>query len=804
MPQAAAAAVAGAVGTAGATAAVTALAYVATYAATVYAMNKAMQSLARKPGKSGAGSGLEISVIDSTADGRVIYGTIRTGGVNVIPAITSNSDVSSDDNGAILNQILAFAVHECASFGSVYLDDDEVVDADIHAITGAATDGRIEGTSKYKHAAWLRRYRGTTTQNVDFRLNQDFPVNFTSAFRGRGIAYLAASFDWGKGKVFTGGAPNISAIISGRICYDPRLDSSPGADPTNPAYAAHTSCPALVWADYKMSPLYGQKLSANDIDWDCVVAAANVCDATVTTPSGSQPRYTFNGILSTAEDTADNEKDIIDSMMGKFAISSGKHRIFAGAWRSAEFAIQQGDWVSIGAIQATGSRNETRFNGVVCYHVDPARKWQRVEAYRRYNDTYKSADAGERLWVEMDQPACLSTYEAQRKSEFLLRQSRNGIKVSGTLPPRFMKIRTWDNVTVTFEDLGWVSKTFTVATCTPRPDGAVDVVLLEEQDTDWADLSDGEYGTPSTSSIPATNPTKPSEPENLAITSQPGAITARWDEPVTLPLGTRYRLIQASSPGDATLGSVVWDGDIRNATINVADPFTKFYWAQAYTNSYSSFYSPNTLGVLGRGLPVDDATFSQRIFVDEEFQYDAGSRHWWIGTPGLTGAGSSAILFNLGLSADRGILRNYFASANSVSITRAVPKRSPPQTFVANQVYGFAVRFMKATNVTSGRIILSTLGVNSAWAFTPENVAANFQAQRADIRDIVDIAIGGLTGSYWYVAQGHLLAPNSSFPNFPYLGSLVQVAAKNGVVDIDRVAMWVANSTAGTGSYYIL
>ncbi len=131
--------------------------YVVAYAATAYALNRAAQALARKPGKSGAGSGMEISVIDSAADGRIIYGTVRTGGVNVIPALTSTTEaVSTKDNGAILHQVLALATHEVASFGSVYLDDDEIVSGDITAITGSANDGKITGSTKYANAAWLR------------------------------------------------------------------------------------------------------------------------------------------------------------------------------------------------------------------------------------------------------------------------------------------------------------------------------------------------------------------------------------------------------------------------------------------------------------------------------------------------------------------------------------------------------------------------------------------------------------------------------------------------------------------------
>lgn len=613
------------------------IAYYVAYAATVYALNKALGSLARAPGKTGAGSGLEIGVIDSTADGRIIYGSVRTSGVNVIPALTSNNPSNPNaQDGAILHEILALAAHEVASFGSVYLDDDEIVTGDITAVTASANDGKVTGSTKYAASAWLRRYAGTSTQNVDFILNTAFPTNFTSAFKGRGIAYIASSFDWGKGKVYTGGVPNVSVVVNGKKCYDPRLDVSPGASPTNPAYVAFTSCPALHWADYKMSLTIGQKVASTEVDWTSVVAAANVCDALVAIPTGTtQPRYTFNGVLSSSDDTQDNEKNIIDAMMGKLAFTGGKWRIFAGAWVAPEFSIQKEDWVSIAAIKTTGSRNDTRYNGVVCYHVDPAKKWQRVESYRRYNDTYKSADAGERIWIEMDQPYCLTDYEAQRKSEFLLRQSRNGVKFSGTLPPSFMKLRTWDNVAVTFEELGWVSKTFAVASCVTRSDGAVDVVLLEEQSADWTDLIEADYGAPSTLPAPATNPTRPTEPSSFAVTPLLGTLKFQLGEPVVIPRGMLYQVLRSvgtlATPGSF---SVLWEGTAN--VINLpADPRSNYWYSgRAIANSYVSNLSPNTFGILGRPFINVETSPGNRAYPDGEFVY-ANNSYWGQRATGL-------------------------------------------------------------------------------------------------------------------------------------------------------------------------
>lgn len=560
------------------------------YAAVGALLNTALNALAPKP-KTGAGRGLEVTVTDSAADGRILYGRVRISGVNVIPPLSSGS------SGRYLHQVLALAVHEVDSYESVYFNQEEIPNSSIGAVTGSDSDGAVS-TGTYAGAAWIRRYRGTATQTVDYILNAAFPSAFTSDFRGRGIAYVALRYDWGKGKVFTSGVPTVTAIVRGKRCYDPRLDTSPGANPTNASYIAWTSNPALIWADYIMAD-YGFAEPASTVDWDSVVSAANVCDALVNIPGGgTQARYTFNGVLLTNVDPYENLKAIVNAMMGKMAYSNGKRRVFAGAWRAPEFSIAQSDWLRINAVQTTAPRDASRFNAVVTYIVDPDRNWQRTETYRRVSETYKSADGGERIYIEMEQPHCTNRYEGQRKGEFLLRQSRNGVKVAGSLPPRFMKLRTWDNVSVTFAELGWNGKTFTVAVCTPKPDGSVDVVLVEEQSSDWTDLSASEYDAPSTSALPSTNPTAPAAPDHFSLQLIGNTILAEWTSGSVVPAGTIYQLWAAPfSLSHVDSKTLIREGDFTAMTLPLATSSPYWYQVRAIANSAASPFVPSTYGL---------------------------------------------------------------------------------------------------------------------------------------------------------------------------------------------------------------
>lgn len=478
----------------------------------------------------------------------------------------------------------------------MYVDDTLVTNAQITAVAGNSNDGKVTAT-KYANAMWIRRYTGTSTQTVDFILNNRYPTPFTSDFRGRGVAYAALSYDWGDGKLYRG-PPLMTFIIKGKKCYDPRLDVSPGASPTNPSYIAWTENPALCWADYAMAD-YGGLVPSTGINWASVVAAADICDALVNIPgAATQKRYTFNGriALPVDPDWRENAKLFIDAMMGRMVFRDGVWFCYAGAFDSASYTIEKEDWLSIDRIKTVAPRDGGRWNTVRCWYVDPDRNWQRVECYPRRNATYKSADGAEEIALEMEQPACTEEYEAQRKAEFMLRQSRNQIAITGKLGPKFRKAATGEMVAVNFEELGWVSKLMRIRTMSLNPDGSVDIGLVEEQSADWTDLAAGEYNAPSSSTIPATNPTTPTE-AILSITNVvAGTIRFSMATPTVKPIGTQYRIIRSTVSSDAAVGTSVYDG-VSQVVDYPAAPGTFYYFSQAYANSYTGPYSPNTTGL---------------------------------------------------------------------------------------------------------------------------------------------------------------------------------------------------------------
>ena len=714
--------------------------------------------------------GNEVSGNDSTLATEVIYGRTRKGGVHITPPWTHGTLNNS------LSIVLAMAAHEVTAYSGVYIDSDLIPIESISTMSVTSIAGNTNAwvnSGNFKNLARLRNYMGyaSNSQFVDWEMFQYFPTQCDSWFRGAGIAYTAATYDWGDGKFWSArGLPELTVDLFGKKVYDPRRDTSAGANPTSSTYAFPSSNPALCWADFKTNTLYGRAVPTAEIDYTAVVTAANICDtpvaiantgtviyseltATATTGAASvtqnadgsirvqrtsgsgwdasvwssarsgtsgritfsprnqtgifvmgfdsnpsagslddatiefcwylnantsleikesgtskltistnysadgtklydtstvfsieydgrymryfinsqlvrtrtvgtafavygfdsslnnatvdvyvnvERRYTCNGFFNSSQNPNSNEQQIVDSMIGHAVRKGGLWVPYAGATTATTFALNHTDFLTIDLIEVTAARDDGRYNGVRTYYIDPLRNWQRVECYPRYSDIYKANDAGERIWLEFDQGLCNYEYEAQRKGEIRLRQSRNGTVLSGTLPPKFLNIATYDTVTLTFAELNWSAKIFRVVETTLMTNGSQRVVLREEQAADWTDLLASEYSTKSWAGLPDITATQPAPPTGLTVTVVGNSIGFGWELGAVVPQTTVYQLW--SYPGslsDVASKVLVWQGDALGKTVALGAGSPQWYQTRAVTNSYASGFSPSTYGVIG-------------------------------------------------------------------------------------------------------------------------------------------------------------------------------------------------------------
>jgi hypothetical protein len=543
---------------------------------------------------------------------RIIYGKVRVGGLNVLRPIAT-----PPENGNNLHQILAIAGHECNAIPSVYFNETEIAAAAITAVSGTEDDGLVTtgfyAPENHDHA-WIRRYLGTSTQTVDYKLNAAAPTLWTSDHRGRGVCYLALTFRISE-KKFGSGKPDVSALVEGKKCYDPRLDVSPGASPTNASYIAYTTNPALQLADYLMDENLGRGIPSTKIDWTLVVAAANICEESVDIPEATtQTRYTSSIVLEAAGDDRIHEQNIkalASAMMGTCYRQGGKYRMYAGAALSPSYDLTERDILGDVSIRLETPMGD-KYNFIRGTFTDAARNYQDVEFEPRGNAAYESAD-GDRLPKTVSFKAVTSNYEAQRNGIIVLRRGRMAKTISARFSLAAFSVRPWMVGTMTFADIGWTDQRVVCTSWKFVGDGTIELSLQEDSSTIWDDPTEEQYAEPGSGGAGTSGTYTPDPPSDLAVAALVGGLEASWTLPLEMLPGDVIELWQHTASTPFASATKIWEGTSSSVVLNKDDTTTRYYWVRARAaNGNTSSVHPATNGVAGTadGGPVDGQQFT--------------------------------------------------------------------------------------------------------------------------------------------------------------------------------------------------
>jgi len=432
---------------------------------------------------------------------QIVYGQTKTSGVIVYISTTGTKN-------EYLHLVVALAGHEVEEIGDVYFNDEL-------ALTGAgsAAQGRFTGYAE------IYKKLGSDTQTVETNLETATSGltdgKWTSNHRLRGIAYLYVRLTWSE-KVWTGGIPNISAVVKGKKVYDPRT--------TTTAYSAN---PALCLRDYLTSSL-GMTMSSAEIDDTAVSAAANICDEQVeikpiTSPATYENRYEANGVLYTSASPDENIGKLISAMGGLIAYSGGKVVVYAAGYRIPTVTLTEKHFAGQMMVQTKTSARD-RVNGVKGVYVSPQNDWQPADFPQITSTTYVTKDAGLTYWRDVALPFTTSPSCAQRLAVIELRRAREEITMTARFRLEAMQVRAGDTVMITNSKMGWTQKVFEVMEWNFASDGnppqlAIDMTLRETASTvyDWT-VNDEIYvdDAPNTT-LP--DPFTLSAPTNLTLTA---------------------------------------------------------------------------------------------------------------------------------------------------------------------------------------------------------------------------------------------------------------------------------------------
>ena len=361
----------------------------------------------------------KITLKQPIAPRRIIYGETRVSGIFAFLGV-------KDGNQNLIGVIM-WAGHFVEQIVKIWIDD---TPQDLDG-SGFVTNGKYAGNAQFTTAN-----RGSDDQPADGIANGNMPTVWTENHRLRGIANSGFRLRWdnttGTGnpsagtfqvlqlgaKLWTGGIPNITAVIRGRHVYDPRTGT-----------VGYSTNSALCVADYLCDKLYGYGIDyETGINEEALIAAANACDEDVDLKAGGvQKRYTTNGTFTCDEPRDQLLARLLGAMQGRAVYDGDRWTIFAGVWLPASETLTDDDMRAPSTI-ATMQSAADAFNGVKGVHNSPDNKYQPADFPAIQSDALRGLDGGEEAWNDIELPFTDNPAMAQRIAKIQLLDARQEIR----------------------------------------------------------------------------------------------------------------------------------------------------------------------------------------------------------------------------------------------------------------------------------------------------------------------------------------------------------------------------------------
>lgn len=536
----------------------------------------------------GDNSSVRQSTVRSTTEPqKLIYGEALVSGPITFVG------TAGDKNRDLYHQI-ALAGHEVHSITDIYFDDQVIANSTIsggNAAGGNVTSGDfgpIDSTVICK----INKHLGTSTQAADADLVAAFS-EYTSAHQGKGIANIVTKWilnDESQSVWDQKRPQNIKALVKGKKdIYDPRLDTSAGANPTNSSYQAWTDNPALCIADYLMSSTFGLGIAAAKIDWDAIVTAANACDVSVSIPgSTTEKRFTCNGVIFGTDQHRQNIDKILSAMNGNLTYTSGKYTVRAGVYAAPSESLGEDDLAGPVMVKTSVERSQ-RFNKITGMYIAPTDNHKSVEFPPVQLTAALQRDNNETLVRNISLPMTNTSYMAQRIANKLIQLSDQQKVITFPANLSGLRVAVGDRVNITLSDLGYSNKVFRCVGWSFSESNAngVNLTLIEDDLGSYADPAVIEYSTVSpTGVITAGFPGVP-DPSNLTATAGLKNIELNWTNPTET---SRFNEIAVYASPNSSWASKVEIGRVRGTQFihdasNAADAIvpndTRYYWIRA-------------------------------------------------------------------------------------------------------------------------------------------------------------------------------------------------------------------------------
>lgn len=498
-----------------------------------------------------------------------------------------------------------------------------------------------------------RTYHGLATQQADGPKVAAGVIDANS--RLAGIAYTAvtltrSSDDEKFQRAFPDGVPVVTVSLRGIKCYDPRKDSTRGGS------GAHRSNDVLTWEWSDNPALIGvtyMLMSRNDggcgiaealIDFTSVAASANVCDLTIGTPDGLQPRYRCNITLSTEDDTDDNLEAIAETMAGQIYEQGGVWQFRAGFYEPPSFTIYD-DWLAAGLTPELSAGIDSLYNAVRVVYPARQNNYLDIEAQPATDATYEVDDNGSRYWRDISAKGVTGEYQAQYLGHIELRRSRLQRTVPVVCNLRGLLIDLYSTVFLSasvLPEFADVPMRVVAREIKIDPEAGITVVLQLREETPT--LFDAPtFVVPPVPLTPNAIPETPPPPSGLTATPVADGIALRWSNP---PASSFTYIVIEGSVGSASnlvpIGRVYGD----SFTHAVTDGALWFYVVRAVNKTGGTSDASNQVSATNK-LVEDGAESATRNTTTFPLNpgFEAGDKSWTKGAGWSIVSGNAARRF---------------------------------------------------------------------------------------------------------------------------------------------------------------
>ncbi len=418
-----------------------------------------LKALAPSPDGS-AGRGTYTNARQATGPHAIIYGQKRVSGpTTYIETVNNNED---------LLMCIPLAGHECEELGDIYLND-AVVTLDG---SGWVTDTTWGGGSNIR----INKHLGTAAQTHDTDLiSETEDANVTTAFRGRGIAYLYVKMVYNQ-DVFAQGVPTISCVVKGRKILDPRTDVT-----------AYSNNAAMCIHDYATQE-FGLNADVDEFDTS-IDDECDICDEAVALAAGgTQDRYTINGVFYRNASPSSTLPELLSACGGSLYWSQG-WKLKVGAYRSPTVTLTEDDLRSAITITTRTSYRE-RINGIRGVYVSADDDFVRKELPPLEPSAFLTEDNSVPSIADVELPFTTHFARGQRILKMLLYRAREQITVRATWGLGAANLAVGDTISLTLSRYSWSAKVFEVMyyslTRTDKGDLVVELQLQETDSTAYA------------------------------------------------------------------------------------------------------------------------------------------------------------------------------------------------------------------------------------------------------------------------------------------------------------------------------